>query len=963
MRGMRGLSVACGSIGGGMGLLPMRSKTMNTIHNLLRDKVATWIKLERENNQSLVKKILQHTEEAGKLRPPQKEAIETYLWIKFRGDNKKLSEMVRDGLLYDDNTAREYDNYHTFKGDYVTQFLNQFFQDNSLPKLHRRLVNDPDGETTDWNSLLDGLLHNFGYPNYLYSLPMGAGKTFLMACFIYLDLYFATLFREDKRFSHNFVVFAPQASKTAILPSLRTIKDFNPEWILPRNEADKLKQVISIEILDSLSSKRKDKLHGNNPNLEKVNRIKQTKDFGLVFITNAEKVVLEKYGDADKALVDSLERGQADVLDQRSLDEIKKSNELREALSQIPNLTVILDEVHHSYGSAGNGEKKLRLAVNILNQHGHINTVIGLSGTPYVKSKIEVGGNAIRLNQIQDIVYNYPLNLGVGKFLKKPDIRKVNVKEKAFIEQALSDFFKDYDKEYKDGTKSKIAFYCPSVQKLNDDILPVIQQWYRKKRRGKEEEIFRYYSRAENRQYALPKDSLAIFNNLDRPYSKKRVILLVAVGTEGWDCKSLTSVVLPRQKTTKNFVLQTTCRCLREVDNASDENALIYLSEDNYETLGKELRENYELSISDLSASEEQTIPVRVRKPKLGKLKYKQIETRYKIVKRMSPEINRELKSFQFSKLKNKYPYGKAVVSGTIGAGGLAGESVIKDVKGESDGALSIADFIYRLSAATYARFSEYELESKYIDELSRVYKQISRNREWIELHPQIDLTDIVRLVSACFMDRIEYCKEAIEQETEIELLEWSSNGNVMSFLSPNGSVYKFMPRLNKGEFSMYKKYPQEIEDMTKAIDPRDISFNYTPYKMDSEFEQNALAEMLKLAELENLAVYFNGYKNEKLQSFWIQTPRGRYTPDFLVLKRKESKRGKNRAALIDKAIIIETKGKPYYDDEFKAKEKFIKDEFLKYNDHFQYHCFVDNSGENDFAGHLDTFKKLLRNF
>jgi len=109
---------------------------------------------------------------------------------------------------------------------------------------------------------------------------MGAGKTYLMACFIYLDLYFATLFENDFRFAHNFVIFAPQATKTAILPSLRTIKDFNPEWILPKSEAGKLKQVISVEILDSLSSKRKDKLQGNNPNLEKVNRMKQIKDFG-----------------------------------------------------------------------------------------------------------------------------------------------------------------------------------------------------------------------------------------------------------------------------------------------------------------------------------------------------------------------------------------------------------------------------------------------------------------------------------------------------------------------------------------------------------------------------------------------------------------------------------------------------------------------------------------------------------
>jgi hypothetical protein len=86
--------------------------------------------------------------------------------------------MVREGLLYDDIVAQEYENYYTFKGNYINQFLNQFFQDNGLKNLNKKLVNDPTGNSIDWNSLLENLLHNFDYSNYLFSLPMGAGKTF-----------------------------------------------------------------------------------------------------------------------------------------------------------------------------------------------------------------------------------------------------------------------------------------------------------------------------------------------------------------------------------------------------------------------------------------------------------------------------------------------------------------------------------------------------------------------------------------------------------------------------------------------------------------------------------------------------------------------------------------------------------------------------------------------------------------
>jgi hypothetical protein len=592
-----------------------------------------------------------------------------------------------------------------------------------------------------------------------------------------------------------------------------------------------------------------------------------------------------------------------------------------------------------------------------------------LSGTPYVRTAIEIDEKTIRLNQIQDIVYNYPLNIGIGKFLKKPDIRKVSVKESAFIEQALTDFFKDFDVDYANGTKSKVAFYCPSIKKLNDDILPVVREWYKKHRKGKEGEIFRYYSDVDkdNKQYVLPKDSLAIFNNLDKPYSKKRVILLVAIGTEGWDCRSLTSVVLPRQKTTKNFVLQTTCRCLREVTDASKENALIYLSSDNYETLDQELKENYQLSITDLSESKTQNIQIQVRKPKLGKLKYKQIDTRYKIVKKTSPEVKTELNNFDFSKLKTTFDYDKSIVSGNIGKSGLTGEIAISDVHTAVKGDYSLYDFIYNLSANTYGLINENELFSLYCDEIKSIYSSIERHSEWITLNPHIDYNVITRIIASVFMDRIEYSREVIEQETEIELLEWETGNEEISLYSPNGVLYKFMPKISKKDARTYQRHPEDlIEDFFNNgnnIDPQNISFNYIPYKMDSGFEQNALAEMLKLAELKNLEVYFNGYKDEKLQSFWIQTPRGRYTPDFLILKRNENKKYKKGQIIpIEKAIIIETKGKPYYNDEFRAKEKFVKEEFLKHNRHFKYHCFVDDE-DNDFIAHLDTFKQLLKDF
>lgn len=930
---------------------------MSVLANLIQQKAGYWIAEEKDNSQSLIGNLVKYIEKTGKLREPQRKSIEVYLWLKFVGQNKRLADIVGSGLIYNNDIVEE---YPALGSNPITNFLTQFAVENNLNKLKDEILKDTQGQNTDWNQVLNDLLHNFEYPNYLFSLPMGAGKTYLMASFIYLDLYFANIFKDDKRFAHNFVVFAPSASKTAILPSLQTIKNFNPEWILPKKQADLLKQVIHIEILDALASGRKDKLQGKNPNLEKVNRLSQTKDFGLVFITNAEKVVLEKYDDSDKHLVDP----KSMFYDEKKTSELVKLNQLREKLSQIPYLSVFLDEVHHAYKGIDTEEKRLRLAVGVLNQHNNVVSVIGLSGTPYVPNEVKVGESKIKLNQISDVVYNYSLALGIGKFLKVPDIRKADLSEEIFTGQALSDFFKDFDITYSNGTKSKIVFYCPSIEKLNENIYPHILDWYSKNRPNKADaEILSYYSTAKDKKYTLPKESLALFNNLDKPYSTKRVILLVAVGTEGWDCKSLTAVALPRKDTSKNFVLQTTCRCLREVDDSSKEKALVYLNEGNYEILDNQLKENYRLSIADLKGGSGSNIQLLIRKPKLGKLKYKQIRTNYRLVKKTTTDYKDALKNFLFDDFSKYFHYSDTIETGTIGESGIIKKSNLDVAKINKKSKYNFEDFIYRISRKTFSRISEVELLNQYRSELENITYKLNENSEWVEGNPLIKFDDIIQYVASVLMDEVKYETETIEEDAEIELLEWNNEKPEIPIIASSGAIYKTMPRIDSSSVAkIYQKHPEYLENEISDTDIHNISYNFAPYKMDSDFERNALEEMLKMAELANLELYFNGYKDTCLQSFWIQTPRGVYTPDFLVIKRKDDKKyqGKAEKGEIEKVLILETKGGTYYNDEFKDKEKFVKEVFLKHNQNFGYECFIDD-GKNYF--NINDFKKALNKF
>lgn len=81
-----------------------------------------------------------------------------------------------------------------------------------------------------------------------------------------------------------------------------------------------------------------------------------------------------------------------------------------------------------------------------------------------------------------------------------------------------------------------------------------------------------------NKQYKMSADSQMQFDILDKSISKIRIILLVQIGKEGWDCRSLTGIILSQEgDCPKNMVLQTSCRCLRQVIKGNPETALIYL--------------------------------------------------------------------------------------------------------------------------------------------------------------------------------------------------------------------------------------------------------------------------------------------------------------------------------------------------------------------------------------------------
>jgi len=61
--------------------------------------------------------------------------------------------------------------------------------------------------------------------------------------------------------------------------------------------------------------------------------------------------------------------------------------------------------------------------------------------------------------------------------------------------------------------------------------------------------------------------------------------------------------------------------------------------------------------------------------------------------------------------------------------------------------------------------------------------------------------------------------------------------------------------------------------------------------------------------------------------------------------------------------LIVETKGKIYDDEDFRKKERFVKNEFQTHNPDFSYVKFVDAKGDNDFSRFMGELRDIIKTF
>ncbi|WP_240919362.1 DEAD/DEAH box helicase [Nonlabens sp. SY33080] len=918
-----------------------------------------------------VNELITYIKNKGELRDTQIEAIETFLFLKIQGQNKPLWKLFSEGFFTNGTDLSKLD---------INQNAREFLENNKdafslfdfsrqevkgkkqLPNLEQEIIKSP--EKLDYQEIIKKLFYNVNYSDYLMSLPMGSGKTYLMAAFIYLDLYFASNEPENKNFAHNFLVLIPSGLKTSIGPSLRTIEDFDPSWVIPEPAATNLKKQLKFDVLDEAKSAKKSN-KARNPNAQKVNEILPD-PFGQVFIVNAEKVILNR--------VDTT--GQINLFED---DEDKKANELRALIGKIPNLTILIDEVHH----AAKSDIKLRQVVNRWNERGSITTVLGFSGTPYLSTaeKIQLTeDDTLRISEITNTVYYYPLTNAIEDFLKNPTVKIAdNLTHLQIVKEGIKDFNKTYgDLTYANGTIPKVAIYCSNIEMLEEEVYPFLQSDLK----IHPDEILRFHG--GNKTYSLPKENEFQFKSLDTAISKKKYILLVAIGKEGWDCKSLTSVILPQKSksASKNAIIQTTCRCLRQVVKGNDETALIWLNRENATILNKALEKEQNTSIEELNNLDKNKGADLVERHsrmeflKLPKIDYYQLKVKYQSIEE-EEKPNTGIKLEELLKSITNYKSNYAITTKGLD---FSDEGELSFLNSSGFQLANYNHWIANISKDSFSTISIKELHH-FDDQLKPIFNAITlKNEGNLFFNEQFDSYIIESKIRVAFSIKRELTteEEIIPKEANLLIVDKLKSIPKHKNLYPDQEITKQILQFDKNPLSIEefdKQKQKRIEELAKKgdfkgvqeeaakyinplIEQKDKSFHLLPYNFDSGFESDFLNGIIKLNTFRenNLEIYFNGERGitefvincfAKKGKRWNKV--GKYTTDFLIIKR-------NTKDAIHKALIIETKGEGYANDkDFIKKKNFIETDFLKHNeDKFGYKKF-------DFL-YLEDSNKLLDN-
>ncbi|QSP93797.1 DEAD/DEAH box helicase family protein [Marinobacter salinisoli] len=527
------------------------------------------------------------------LRQPQFEALEVYIFLKEFLGNAKVEKIFQQWFEKQGRFGGRAEGGIVSDKSGQADLLDQITQD-------------------QYKAVFAAMRKNSrAYPNYIFALTMGTGKTILMATCIFYEFLLGNKFEKDARYCHNALVFAPDKT---VLQSLKEIESFDLTCVVPPEYVSFLTTHLRFHYLEEAGT-----------SLDTLDRSR----FNII-VSNTQKIILKRKH-KEKSSVDKLfgANGQtlrttgvySDAADLYDFDQPEEEGELTtnqrfEKLRRLEQLGIYVDEAHHAFGKAlakdmGIGAKatdtSLRTTIDILSASlsasgTRVVACYNFTGTPYVGREV-----------LPEVVYTYGLKDAIDKgFLKNVMLHGyANTRTDEFVDIAIEKFLEETGEIRPEGLLPKLAFFAATIDELNNELRPAVERVLLKHGIPTSRILVNV---GDNK--LTTNDDIREFNRLDKAESEKQFILLVNKGREGWNCRSLFGVGLFREPKSKVFVLQATMRCLRAIGKAQY-TGHVFLSDDNLKTLNDELQQNFHISTDELQkvGKDKERVQIRVVEP------------------------------------------------------------------------------------------------------------------------------------------------------------------------------------------------------------------------------------------------------------------------------------------------------------------------------------------------------------
>lgn len=834
---------------------------MTFLYQALEEKVSEWRESGyRSDSYPAIAEILEYAqlEEGGLrfLRAAQFRSLETYWYLRLEMNTPSVPELYQK--LFSSNKERVA----------AMGISPQLFEeaDYDLDNLISRLKSDNQFVRKHH---LESLRETYAlnYPSYILALAMGAGKTILMGTIAATEFAMAQEYpSEESPFVKNALIFAP--GKT-IIESLRELADVPYDQILPSRMYGPFAATLKLTF---------------TRDGEKELPVVRGSEWNIV-VTNTEKIRIQKPTGkkSNKAQL-------ALHLDNKDEQAEEEANLRLTTIASLPNLAVFSDEAHHTYGQKllgkwekdketgedvfkEQGIKKVRQTVDFLARETSLKVVVNTTGTPYFERQ-----------PLRDVVTWYSLGQGIKDGVLKDVANNIQVFDLeeddtgALTQRIVSDFVQDYWKvKLRDGSPARLALYFPQTESM-EVLKPAVESALAQA--GQDvSSILAVHSKSSEE---TKREFYRVANDPSSPY---RIILLVNMGTEGWNCPSLFACGLVRKlKTSNNFVLQAATRCLRQVPG-NIQPARIYVSKGNRSVLQKQLEETYGTSIEELNHDVTERIEeeIELLKPDLPPLIIRKKQLRFRRKEKAQSLIFLTL----IAPKEIREP--KAQLSTWTMVENKQGKVRMQRVDGGED-ALELSSTEFSLYGAAAELAANYHLPSQLI------YKALASAYGADSRVPEYHLEALGQQIEDQTSDY-----ETWHEEIDTALALTKSDG-FQKRLRNGVPVYTARISFSKDRQELYRTADQ----LPQTDLARERSFHYEGYNFDSAPEADYLERVLGMINQhpDNIeGIWFTGgltdpKKTELFAEYLGEDNRWhRYTPDF-VIARKDGK-----------YLIVEIKG------------------------------------------------------